>query len=112
MKHKLPDTPTFTQKGLTGYQFPTVGDGVEIYYVDSPVGHDRYSTDGCDNYYYIISGSGKFSIDGKIVDVVAGDLVEVSNGVEMTYKGNMRILLIMVPGHDAKNHISGRPTDI
>ncbi len=54
-----------------------------------------------DEYYYIISGSGQMEIDGKIVEVKAGDHIHtplyVEHGIENTSKDeNMRVFLTFI----------------
>ena len=40
----IPETPTFTQKGLKGYQFPLEQKRFEVYLVDSTKGHDVFKS--------------------------------------------------------------------
>jgi hypothetical protein len=63
-----PTSASFTGKGLLGYTFgPLNQKDVEIYYVEVEKGHDTFMTSKkITRIYYILSGSGYFTIgDGK-----------------------------------------------
>jgi len=47
--------------------------------------------------YYIIEGTGAFTIDNQKYDVAPGLIVEVPPGVEYSYSGSMKILLVSHP---------------
>jgi hypothetical protein len=47
--------------------------------------------------YYVIEGTGAFTIDNQKYDVLPGLIVEVPPGVEYTYSGSMKILLVSHP---------------
>jgi mannose-6-phosphate isomerase-like protein (cupin superfamily) len=47
--------------------------------------------------YYIIEGTGVFTIDNQKYDVAPGLLVEVPPGVEYSYSGSMKIFLVSHP---------------
>ncbi|MDY6769467.1 MAG: cupin domain-containing protein [Candidatus Nanohaloarchaea archaeon] len=96
--HDSPDEPAFDQDGLTGYQFPTDNDDFEVYYVDVEQGHDTVIvSQEITHAYYVLDGTGTFTIDGAKHAVEESDFVEVPPGVEYTYSGQMQLLLIMAP---------------
>jgi gentisate 1,2-dioxygenase len=47
--------------------------------------------------YYIIDGSGVFTIDNQNYDVSSGLVIEVPPGIEYSYSGRMKILLVSHP---------------
>ena len=98
MPGKKPKTPSFSQQGLKGYKFDVQNESFEIYEVDVEKGHDTYFiSKEITHIYYIIEGQGGFNIGGTEYPVVAGSLVEVTSGVEYTYTGKMKILLMVSP---------------
>ena len=92
------EKPTFTQKGLKGYQYPLSNQAMEIYYVDVQQGHDTFIVSKkITHIYFILEGSGFFTIERRKYAVSSGTLIEVPPNVEYTYSGSMKLLLIMQP---------------
>jgi hypothetical protein len=86
--HSLPDTVSFAGKGLSGYTFPLNQKDIEV-----EKGHDFFMVSKkIKRTYYIISGSGCFTIDKAKHDVQAGMVVEVPAGVEYCYSGKMKMI--------------------
>jgi mannose-6-phosphate isomerase-like protein (cupin superfamily) len=95
---KKSDKPTFSQKGLDGFQFPLENKNVEVYFVDVKKGHDTFIiSKKITHIYYILEGEGFFTINGERIDVKEGSVVEVPPDIEYTYSGSMKLLLIMNP---------------
>lgn len=95
----IPLSPSFTLKGLKGYQFgPLKNQELDIYFVDVEEGHDTFIiSKSITRIYYIIEGNGYFTIEKQRHDVRPGMLVEVPPKLEYSYSGNMKILLISTP---------------
>ncbi len=93
--YTLPDSVSFRGKGLFGYSFgPMKQRDLEVLYVESETGHDTFMIcRGVTRTYYVLAGSGSFSIDGREYNVCAGELIEVPSGVEYTYSGRMTMLV-------------------
>jgi mannose-6-phosphate isomerase-like protein (cupin superfamily) len=91
--------PKFSQKGLDGYNFTLSSvNNIEMHMVDIKTGHNTYIiSKKCTHIYYIVEGSGTFDIDGKMIKVSTGNLIEVPPNVKYTYSGKMKALLIMDP---------------
>ena len=95
---KIPEKPSFQQKGLKGYAYPLANKELEIYYVDVSQGHDTYIiSKKCFHIYYILEGEGVFEIKNETKRVSKDSLVEVPPNTEYTYSGKMKLLLIMNP---------------
>src|ERR1700738_4915850 len=92
-------SPSFTLKGLTGYAFQPLKDqDFAVHLVDVHGGHDTFMiSNTLTRIYYIIEGTGVFTIDNQNYDVATGLLVEVPPGVEYSYSGSMKILLVSHP---------------
>jgi mannose-6-phosphate isomerase-like protein (cupin superfamily)/SAM-dependent methyltransferase len=96
--YSLPSSVAFTGKGLLGYTFPLSQSDLEVYYIDVKKGHDAFMiSKKISRIYYIISGSGHFTIDDRKYDVSSGMLVEVPPKVEYCYSGKMRLIAISRP---------------
>jgi mannose-6-phosphate isomerase-like protein (cupin superfamily) len=96
---RLPSSPAFTGRGLQGFQFgPIRNANLEIHVVNVAKGHDTFiKSKRITRIYYVLEGSGYFTIDDQRYDVEPGVLVEVPPLVEYSYTGSMRLLLIGNP---------------
>jgi len=66
---------------------------LEVLYIESETGHDTFMIcTGVVRTYYVLAGSGCFTIDGRAYNVGPGILVEVPSGVEYSYSGRMTML--------------------
>ncbi len=97
--HSLPAAPAFKGKGLLGYAFgPLFQKNLDVYYIESEGGHDTFMVSKRINRtYYILSGSGYFTIDGGRYDVTPGMLVEAPAKVEFSYSGRMHLIAFSTP---------------
>lgn len=94
----LPSEPTFAQKGLKGFRYPLQTKDYEVYLVEVSKGHDDYIiSEKITHTYYLLEGAGFFDIKGENRELKAGELIEVPPGVEYTYSGQMKLLLVMSP---------------
>lgn len=92
--YTLPTSVSFRGKGLFGYSFgPMKQKDLEVLYVECETGHDTFMIcRGVTRTYYVLAGSGSFTIEGHKHDVCPGVLVEVPSGVEYSYSGRMTML--------------------
>src|SRR6266481_4015321 len=92
-------SPSFAMKGLVGYEFKPLKDqDIAVHLIDVHKGHDTFIiSKALTRIYYIIEGTGVFTIDNQKYDVVPGLLVEVPPGIEYSYSGSMKILLVSHP---------------
>jgi chemotaxis methyl-accepting protein methylase len=97
--YSLPTSPSFTDKGLVGYDFPPLKQkDLEIIYVDAQRGHDKFIlSKRITRIYYILSGRGHFTIADRKYDVSAGMLVEIPPKVEYCYSGRMKLIVLSTP---------------
>lgn len=97
--HPIPKAASFKDKGLSGYSFGPLGQkDLEIYYIESEKGHDAFIVSKRINRtYFVLSGSGYFTVNNERYPVKTGDLVEVPAKVEYSYSGRMNLLCISIP---------------
>lgn len=97
--HSLPTTASFTGKGLIGYIFgPLNQKDLEIFYVQVHKGHDTFMISRkITRTYYILSGTGHFTIENRRYDVGPGCLVEIPPKVEYCYSGTMTLIGLSRP---------------
>ncbi len=97
--HSLPASPSFVDKGLVGYDFgPLNHKDVEIIYIDAERGHDTFLVSKrVVRVYYILSGSGHFTIADSRYEVRAGMLIEVPPKTEYCYSGKMKLIAFSTP---------------
>jgi mannose-6-phosphate isomerase-like protein (cupin superfamily) len=92
-------SPSFILKGMVGYEFqPLKDEDFAVHLLDVQKGHDTFMiSKALTRLYYVIEGAGAFTIDNQKYDVVPGLIVEVPPGVEYSYSGSMKILLVSHP---------------
>jgi len=93
-----PASVSFTDKGLLGYTFGPLKQDLDVYYIESEKGHEFFMiSKRITRTYYVLSGTGYFTIDGSRYDVTPGMLVEVPTGVEYCYSGKMTLMAFCRP---------------
>lgn len=95
----LPESTAFTGTGLEGYAFgPLSQNDIDVYYIESIKGHDTFiRSSKITRTYYVLAGSGYFTIDNERCDVRPGMLVEVPPKVEYTYSGPLTMIAFSRP---------------
>lgn len=97
--HSLPTSVSFTGKGLLGYSFGPLKQDLDVYFIEVEKGHDVFMiSKKITRTYYVLAGSGYFTIDNRRYDVRPGELVEVPPKVEYCYSGKMTLLAFARPG--------------
>lgn len=97
---KEPKAVSFTKVGIKGKIFPVskVAKKIGFCLIKTAKGHEtKIIEHKCDFNYYILKGSGYFSINGQKEDCKQGDLVIIPSGSIFTYKGNLIMGLITAP---------------
>src|SRR5215469_3136700 len=97
--YSLPTSSSFDGKGLFGYTFgPLNQKDVDIYYIEVEKGHDTFMiSKKITRTYYILCGSGYFTIANRKYNVSSGMLVEVPPNVEYSYSGKMKLIAFSRP---------------
>jgi mannose-6-phosphate isomerase-like protein (cupin superfamily) len=103
--HSLPTLPSFDGKSLFGYTFgPLEQKDLEIYYIEAEKGHDTFMVSKrITRVYYVIRGSGYFTISDRRYDVSSGMLVEIPPRAEYSYSGKMTLICISKPRYFSGN---------
>jgi chemotaxis methyl-accepting protein methylase len=93
--YTLPEWFSFQGEGFFGYSFgPMKQKDLEVLYVESEKGHDTFMVcRGVERTYYVLAGTGSFTIDSCEYNVQPGDLIEVPSKVEYSYSGRMTMLV-------------------
>src|ERR1700745_3901968 len=94
-----PTAASFTGKGLWGYTFgPLNQKDLEVYYIEAERGHDVFMiSKKITRIYYVLSGSGQFTIADQKYDVTPGTLIEIPPKVEYCYSGKMTLIALSRP---------------
>jgi chemotaxis methyl-accepting protein methylase len=95
----LPTSVSFRGKGLVGYSFGPLNEkDLEVLYIESEKGHDTFLVSKrVTRVYYVIAGTGHFTIDNRQYGVTAGMLVEIPPRLEYSYSGHMTLLALCTP---------------
>lgn len=110
---KLPEEPSFEQKGLKGYNYDLECKEITLTIEDSFKGHDYYHTNThSTKTYYVIEGKGLFKVNGELIHVIKGDVVEIPPKTEFVFAGKMKLLLIMAPAFRPEDGINGKENDL
>jgi mannose-6-phosphate isomerase-like protein (cupin superfamily) len=96
---EVSSSPSFTLQGMAGYEFQPLKDpDFAVHLLEVHTGHDTFMiSKALTRIYYVIEGSGVFTIDNQNYDVSPGLVVEVPPDVEYSYSGRMKILLVSHP---------------
>ena len=97
--YSLPLSTAFDGRGLFGYSFgPLKQKDSDIYYIEVEKGHDTFMiSKKIARTYYVLDGSGYFTIADRKYDVSPGMLVEVPTKVEYSYSGKMKLIAFSRP---------------
>jgi chemotaxis methyl-accepting protein methylase/mannose-6-phosphate isomerase-like protein (cupin superfamily) len=97
--YSLPTLTSFEGKGLFGYTFgPLKQRNLDIYHIEVETGHDTFMVSKrITRTYYVLSGTGYFTIGGRRYNVDPGMLVEVPPSVEYSYSGKMKLIAFSLP---------------
>ena len=110
---KLPDSPSFRQNGLSGYNFDLDSKDLSITIEDCFKGHDRYYANArSEMIYYVAEGEGIFKINGKENKVKKDDLIEIPKNTEFVFAGKMKLILITSPAFRKEDDINGKENDL
>jgi mannose-6-phosphate isomerase-like protein (cupin superfamily) len=92
-------SPSFILEGLAGYEFQPLKDkDFAVHLLDVTTGHDTFMiSKALTRIYYIIEGTGAFTIANQKYHIAPGKIVEVPPGVEYSYSGSMKLLLVSHP---------------
>jgi mannose-6-phosphate isomerase-like protein (cupin superfamily)/SAM-dependent methyltransferase len=103
--HSLAPLPSFDAKGLFGFVYgPLQEEDLEVYYIESETGHDTFTASRrATRLYYVIDGSGYFTIGDQKYDVSPGELVEIPPKIEYSYSGKMRLIVVSKPRYFVGN---------
>lgn len=96
--YSRPTSPAFVHEGFIGYTFGPLEQDLDFYYIESEKGHDFFMiSKEITRTYYIVSGTGCFTIDSRRYDVQPGMLVEVPPKIEYCYSGKMTLICFSRP---------------
>ena len=90
LRPHLPQRPTRYTFGTLNHK------DLEIYYDDTDKGHDTFILGReITRLYYILGGSGYFTIDNRTYDLSVGMLVEMPPKIEYSYSGSLTRSVIL-----------------
>lgn len=105
MKISLKDTKFFDRNTFTGQRYVETkeGRGFNAILVTSIVGHEKVRLTGATRMYFIIEGTGTFTINGVEQSAEPNDFFLIESDDVYEYKGAMKMFHFNVPGTDSSN---------
>lgn len=110
MKFTLKNAKQFGWDGLKGYAYNDSQDFTNASgaYFEVTASHGKVKTIKSDRVYYVLEGSGEFTIAGKTILVKATDMVIVPKNTEYDYKTTsdiMKLFLVHIPAYDPDTEV-------
>lgn len=106
MKYKklsFESTTKFSKNGVDFVGYEAINDDMSFVIETVKEGHFEEFVHTKSTFTYIfLEGKGTFYLDDKKVDVKAGDVLSISPGTRIYYKGNLKQVLICSPAYDPK----------
>lgn len=107
MKFTLSDAYPIEWEGIKAKSYSSADDFANasaiVFNVDGS--HGKIKSTVNDRVYYVISGSGKFDINGRKIQVKTTDVVIVPKNTPYDYNGKMKLFLVHTPAFDPKGDI-------
>jgi len=99
----------FKKVGIEGWVYlnkkQSPGAGVAL--IESEKGHETIIKSKRNAWiYYVISGKGKFVIDGEKIACKEEELIFVPKNTPFYYKGKLKMLLLTVPAWEEKHEVT------
>lgn len=93
-KISLSETSSFEREGFSGqvYVPSEAGMGFNALLVDVHGRHPRKRMIDTARVYFVVKGTGKFTLDQETFDAAEGDLFVIPEGHEYEYEGKMQLL--------------------
>lgn len=102
-KQELADTTRFNKNGVDFIGYEPISENMSFVIETVEKGHfEEFVHDVSTFTYIFLEGSGTFYLDDEEVNVKAGDVLSISPGTRIYYKGNLKQVLITTPAYDKK----------
>lgn len=112
MKFTLTDAVKIGWDGLSGHAYSSSDDfsnASAACFEVTDKGHGKVKTTHSDRIYYILEGSGQFTIDGKNETVQATDVIIVPKNTPYDYKASegtiLKLFLVHTPAFDPTKEV-------
>lgn len=107
MKFTLKNSLRFGWKGMKGYAYNSKKDfpNASAAFFEVTGSHGKTKTTLSDRIHFVVSGSGKFIINGEEISVKKSDVVIIPKNTPYDYKGRMKLFLVHVPAFDQKYEV-------
>lgn len=102
------DARHFDMEGFSGNVLVDTkeGNGYNVLLVNVHGRHYRTEMKGASRNYFVVEGTGTFTLDGEVHTVQKGEMYVIPDGHNYEYEGNMTLLEFNVPGTTADNEIN------
>lgn len=102
-KINLEEATKFNKNGVNFIGYKPINDNMSFVIETVEEGHfEEFVHDKSTFTYIFLEGNGVFYLDNEAVEVKAGDVLSISPGTRIYYKGKLKQVLITTPAYDAK----------
>ena len=98
MKISQKDGKAFEREGFAGnFYLENMDEGFNAIFVDCFTGHPAKKIEGMTRCYFVIDGSGTFTINGEVMPAESHDFFIIKSGETYEYTGAMHLFEFNVP---------------
>lgn len=106
MRIRKEDAENFTVDGIELHKYVQANrtNPADVLHVSVEDDHEREFSNSQSHFiYYVISGEGKFWVDGEKTEAKPMDVIHIEPGDRIYYRGEMEMLLVTTPPYDESN---------
>jgi len=110
MKHTLNNAKKFEWPGLKGWAYNSQEDfaNASAAYFEVTGSHGKVKSTKSDRVYFVVEGSGEFTINDEIIPVEKSDVIIVPKNTHYNYKatnGTLKLYLVHTPAFDPESDV-------
>ena len=107
MKFTLKNSKEFGWEGLKGFVYNTKEDfpRASAAFIEVAKRHGKGKSLESDKIYFVVSGKGRFEINGTEFLVEKNDVVIVPKNAVFDYEGRMKLFLVLAPAFNQKTEV-------
>jgi mannose-6-phosphate isomerase-like protein (cupin superfamily) len=111
MKFILSQDHTFKSDGFSGWGYNTAEDfsNASVVYMEITKDHFKMKNTGSDRIYYVIDGTGSFTVDDETTGISKTDVVIIPKNTPYSFKAStdqtLKLLLVDTPAYHNEDDV-------